>query len=259
MPIRLVASLLLVTVTATPCFAYSTNFEDLVPLTQYAIGSSFASGDIGFKVVSFPASYPLRVAANNYAGGGGKELWMGSGVGVEVSLPPGVSQVAFKFGQYHPQNGLRVNGVSLPFNTTIRDSNGLVLGGVNVAVANTPSKFYGVVTLSGPVQSLALGGVEFAVDDIAITAPAIQPDFDGDSDVHGADFLTWQRTLGATNPPAGSGDADADHDVDGTDLAAWRFRFGGSAQTVTAIPEPSAISVAMIATFLGCLGRERKR
>jgi hypothetical protein len=53
-------------------------------------------------------------------------------------------------------------------------------------------------------------------------------DFDSDGDVDGADFLTWQRGLGA--PPISStranGNADGDQDVDAFDLTVWRSRFG---------------------------------
>ncbi len=56
---------------------------------------------------------------------------------------------------------------------------------------------------------------------------ATGPDFDGDNDIDGSDFLAWQRGFGKTEGavPA-DGDADGDGDVDGQDLATWEIQFG---------------------------------
>jgi hypothetical protein len=69
-------------------------------------------------------------------------------------------------------------------------------------------------------------------------------DFDDDQDVDGADFLLWQRQIGATglyplNRPAA--DANADGIVDGADLALWR---AGAASTAAAhaVPEPASLA-----------------
>lgn len=63
-------------------------------------------------------------------------------------------------------------------------------------------------------------------------------DFDGDSDVDGADFLRWQRGLGMTSgaTPA-QGDANGDGKVDGADLTVWRGNFGEA-------PSPLALAAA---------------
>jgi hypothetical protein len=72
-------------------------------------------------------------------------------------------------------------------------------------------------------------------------------DFDGDGDVDGQDFLTWQRGVGTTGTGSPStGDANDDFDVDGDDLAVWRSQFGGAGSlgTVSAVPEPAAFAMA---------------
>jgi len=53
-------------------------------------------------------------------------------------------------------------------------------------------------------------------------------DFDGDGDVDGRDFLTWQRGFGLQSPNGtkADGDADSDADVDGNDLGVWQAQFG---------------------------------
>ncbi len=72
-----------------------------------------------------------------------------------------------------------------------------------------------------------------------IGAPGVAGDFDGDEDVDGADFLQWQRRLGAAVDPLGAGD-----------LVNWRNNFG-SAPTVPAgqaaagtVPEPNGALLA---------------
>lgn len=64
-------------------------------------------------------------------------------------------------------------------------------------------------------------------------------DFDGDGDVDGADFLTWQR--GGSPSPLSPGD-----------LATWKANFGAAvtvnaAASVGAVPEPTALFSAMVA------------
>ncbi len=77
-------------------------------------------------------------------------------------------------------------------------------------------------------------------------APTEDADFDGDGDVDGQDFLTWQRGLGLTGTGTlMTGDANDDNDVDGDDLAIWRQQFGPGAP-VTAIPEPAAAGLCLV-------------
>jgi hypothetical protein len=100
---------------------------------------------------------------------------------------------------------------------------------------------------------------EVRVSDTALTpeefvflagAVAEDADFDGDGDVDGQDFLTWQRGVGLPGTLT-SGDANDDGDVDGDDLAIWRQQFGPGAP-VSAIPEPATagLCLASLATAL---------
>ena len=177
---------------------------------------------------------------------------MGAGVGVAVSMPPMTSLVTFKFGQYNPWNGLTINGQSTSRPQTIRDMNGISLGGVSVAVSNSSSTPSGTVTLIGAIDTLTIGGMELAIDDLSITAPVTNPafaNFNGDTIVDGRDFLRWQRNLGKASATRSDGDADNDQDVDRADLTAWRYYFGNSvsaAEAVAVVPEPAAIIMAAI-------------
>ncbi|MBA3484208.1 MAG: hypothetical protein H0T51_20590 [Pirellulales bacterium] len=83
-------------------------------------------------------------------------------------------------------------------------------------------------------------------------------DFDGDGDVDGGDFLTWQRQLGQS----GDWDADGNGDgtVDGEDLSLWRGQFGGPPGAVAAnaaVPEPTATALAIVAGLMA--GEIRRR
>ncbi len=83
-------------------------------------------------------------------------------------------------------------------------------------------------------------------NDVTPTVVDANADFDGDADVDGADFLAWQRGLGAASPAVkhAAGDADYDHDVDMGDLAVWRGSYGGPAVVAAAQPAVSASRIA---------------
>ena len=155
------------------------------------------------------------------------------------------------------------------FSVTLGDSPGLEIGGM----LDLGTDLTLDVTYDGSVPSMeddvltvltALGGIEGVFTNsqlfadgrlweinstdtqIFITALGIGEqlagDFDGDSDVDGADFLIWQRDLG---------DADS--------LADYRANFGlsiaGGASAVSAVPEPTTLAIALLT--LVCYPRRR--
>ena len=66
-------------------------------------------------------------------------------------------------------------------------------------------------------------------------------DFDVDGDTDGADFLKWQKGE-VSSPPSAS------------DLAAWEANFDAVAPlavTLTAVPEPSAVLLGVMASLIG--------
>jgi hypothetical protein len=90
-----------------------------------------------------------------------------------------------------------------------------------------------------------------------LAGTSLAGDFDGNGAVDGADFLQWQRTLGAAAaPPASGADADANGVVNAGDLTVWRSHFGsesGAGSAQAAVPEPPSLVAACIAfstTFL---------
>lgn len=84
-------------------------------------------------------------------------------------------------------------------------------------------------------------------------------DFDGDGDVDGKDFLTWQQNY---NRPRGVtysvGDANEDGVINAADLAIWQSSFGpvSANPAVAAVPEPAAAALATLA--LAALWRRRR-
>ena len=145
-----------------------------------------------------------------------------------------------------------------------------------VWAANDPAGKPAIPQVTATDTSFASGfaGLAFAEDDDGTAAiyryaaaqdtpfPDTNPsngDFDGDGDVDGADFLTWQRGLGLTGQPdATTGDADDDGDVDADDLVLWKSRFGGSPSAVSAVPEPASLGLLVAAgTTLAAIRRRR--
>jgi hypothetical protein len=80
-------------------------------------------------------------------------------------------------------------------------------------------------------------------------AAAGDPDFNGDGNVDGQDFLVWQRGFGLTGQTNNdNGDADGNGIVNADDLTLWRSGFGSAVAAAGAVPEPSS---ALLAAFVG--------
>jgi hypothetical protein len=92
------------------------------------------------------------------------------------------------------------------------------------------------------------------------SAAPSDPDFDGDGDVDGQDFLTWQRGLGLTAQTNNdNGDADGNGTVNAADLALWRSGFGASVAAAGAVPEPATAVLALLFGGLGVLTVRKRR
>lgn len=110
---------------------------------------------------------------------------------------------------------------------------------------------------AGCIKGLAL---EYDVTyDVTASGGVVDADFDGDGDIDGADFLTWQQNFGVAGATNQQGDADGNMTVDAADLAAWQTNFGGGAATVSvaAVPEPAAALLTAIGLL--SLGAVRRR
>lgn len=96
---------------------------------------------------------------------------------------------------------------------------------------------YGLSTNNG-IQAFELTIDPATVDDA---------DFDGDGDVDGKDFLTWQRNFGLMGGATlMDGDANNDQNVDGLDLGIWQSQYGTPlVAAVAAVPEPATAWLAV--------------
>ena len=85
-------------------------------------------------------------------------------------------------------------------------------------------------------------------DSLTVLIHPQNADFDGDDDRDGVDFLTWQRNFGIGTLQT-QGDAENDGDVDRFDLDVWESQYGSPPplSTATAVPEPSAMVLALSA------------
>ena len=82
-----------------------------------------------------------------------------------------------------------------------------------------------------------VSGNGFSFDDFTVSPLSpLDGDFDADADRDGADLLVWQRDLG-----------------DASNLAKWKTNFGvpASLTTITFVPEPTSLLLALVATLLG--------
>lgn len=88
----------------------------------------------------------------------------------------------------------------------------------------------------GGSEAFAFDNIE--VSGITIIVGADDADFNGDGNVDGTDFLTWQQGFGSGTVLA-QGDADGDGSVDDLDLAIWQQQYGQvPPNSLQAVPEP---------------------
>jgi MYXO-CTERM domain-containing protein len=105
-------------------------------------------------------------------------------------------------------------------------------------------------------NSMQISGIQLFDSSVAS-----DPDFDGDGDVDGRDFLTWQRGLGLTGQTNNdNGDADGNGIVNAADLTAWRTAFNASANVAAgSVPEPHSAALVLVALGAIAAGRRSNR
>jgi hypothetical protein len=124
--------------------------------------------------------------------------------------------------------------------------------------------FYLVWSTPGVSLGVLQEAAEWTESRVDQLAPSFSADFDGDLDVDGADFLTWQRGLGAADARQIQGDATGDHKVDVNDLEALQIEFnsppaGADDARSARAPEPAAAALIVTAVAATTIARGRGR
>ncbi len=119
------------------------------------------------------------------------------------------------------------------------------------------NQFAGVGILGGNLGTPGTVNLANIAGNQFVTVPVPSADFDGDGDVDGRDFLTWQRGFGMGNSLA-TGDADGNGTVNAADLAIWQEQYGSSSPLVAnfAVPEPCS---CVLILFILAAGRPTPR
>jgi hypothetical protein len=177
------------------------DFEDLTLGTMFAKHTDFVSNGVtlsGEEYIVFPggpASFFgwIVVDDRNMAGGTGLEVRTDSAP-LSVNAPLPLSGLSMKFGHFGQEYvNFNLNGAFLVI-PTLEDVNGQTVGGVEVDVVfnGRPGNSSGELTLSGPIQSVQIGGGgTFWIDDLVIdTVCYADCDTSGSLDVF--DFLCFQ-------------------------------------------------------------------
>jgi hypothetical protein len=163
-------------------------------------------------------------------------------------------------------------GDAMSFDTnlaTFTGANALVAGGTNSFFAtidtSAEGSFASSYTLSFSDENLSgatnLGSLILNLTGTVQPAFLETADFDGDGDVDGRDFSTWQRGYGLVSAATrGDGDANGDGAVNEADLIIWRDQYGRPATElagVTVVPEPSTGGLILLLTALSAVRRSR--
>lgn len=147
------------------------DFEDLVLGTEYRVPDSFSSGGVPITVGPFQWSDGTwaydgvaKVVNSGLAGGSGNEMNLNN-VKLEFNFWLPLSSLSLRFGEYGGNLNIRINGDFRNFQN-FDEINGLVIGGVTVAVVNGHGNDKGLLSLSGaPIAQFAVGGQELFIDD----------------------------------------------------------------------------------------------
>ncbi len=107
------------------------------------------------------------------------------------------------------------------------------------ALLELPIQFTDTFEAEGQTVTVDASGFVYANGSFAVALSGLPGDFDGDADVDGDDFLTWQR-----NPSVGA-------------LIDWldNYGFAESVEAVQAIPEPTTLVLTTLAAVLSLSSR----
>jgi hypothetical protein len=129
----------------------------------------------------------------------------------------------------------------------------------SVIAVPAPSRFTAGTVGWGSLNPFEAGHMQtqHIVFEASEALPGDPGDFNGDDSVDGADFLIWQRNLGAPDETSLNGNGDNMNGVDAGDLTLWKNNFASATPSITGVPEPQ--SLALLIGAIGVLARRRRR
>lgn len=222
----------------------------------YWDGAGSGAQDVDFGDLPGP-DYKFELYGRTQAGGVN---------GSPVVVPGDVINITGSNGSLHAHRSFYLDSGNL--NTVTTPADGIYLASMRLTMPGLDSSqpIYFVFGTPGSTLAALQAAETWVTNRVDELAPDFNADFNGDFVVDGADFLIWQRNLGASNAFLTAGDADRDGVVGAGDLAVWQEEFGLSLETfpgalsmppasiaTQAVPEPSVAVLAIIA--MGALRR----
>lgn len=150
---------------------------------------------------------------------------------------------------------LYVDGVLQPLSTdpnpvaTVNFPTSIAAIGIGAFLRNTTTvQDY----MRGDIDDPRLYNTALSLAEVQQLAGVIPGDFDGDKDVDGADFATWQNSFPVSaGGVLSTGDADGDGDVDGADFIAWQTHYPTNPVVLSSpVPEPVSMTIAAVGSLL---------
>jgi hypothetical protein len=161
-------------------------------MAVYHVGDTFFTGPatvtgmcFQWAVGSWTCDGYAEVQLGGLAGGSGQEMAVNN-INLRFHFGGPLSCLELKFGEYGGNLNIEINGDFRNFEN-FAGIDGLTIGGVHVAVVNGLGTDQGTLTLSGTINSFALGGQELWIDDVCPCSMVIYLP------------LVMRRTAGATD------------------------------------------------------------
>jgi sugar lactone lactonase YvrE len=243
--------------------AYAPTGELLVGAFQdFPAGTS---GAVGRANAANTALTPLVSSATSLNGASGL-LVHGDDLYVTDMFSSNIQRFDANTGAHDPT--FSVTGLEFPQGLLAApDGNGMLVGILGVSNgAGHIARYDFDGNLLGTFAAHGNGGFTEATAFIKVPDPAapIPGDFNNDQTVDGDDLAIWKTNFGNNSgiATASMGDADANGNINGADFLIWQRNFSATPATPTAIsiPEPDALSVALIAGHAWVLAfRSRRR
>lgn len=168
----LLSSLLLILAFEGSCDCIQ--FDDVATGTRYNVGDSFSSSGTQVTVKDFQwgngggTSDGFAEVDSQGRSGGSKQDMHTNNANLSFDVGEGCEGLSLVFGDYGGNENIEINGDFHVFNE-FSEIDGIQIGGVDVTVSITTSdvsKDLGTLTLSGTINSFAIGGQELWIDDV---------------------------------------------------------------------------------------------